>query len=99
MLSSSINKKNENIEIRYSFLQYLHDLLKYQNNEVVINSNDNSDMKHLYVYSCFCLQHQYHTKIEEFLERVQAQMVKCLIEKVKQNLLAQFHYKSSLWKI
>ncbi|VDI08515.1 calcium-dependent secretion activator [Mytilus galloprovincialis] len=26
--------------------------------------------------------HQYHTKIEEFLERVQAQMVKCLIEKL-----------------
>ena len=30
----------------------------------------------------FAFQHQYHTKIEEFLERVQMQMVKCLIEKV-----------------
>ena len=27
-------------------------------------------------------QHQYHTKIDDFLERVQVQMVKCIIEKL-----------------
>ena len=30
----------------------------------------------------FCFQHQYHTKIDDFLERVQVQMVKCIIEKL-----------------
>ena len=33
--------------------------------------------------NAFPLQHQYHTQIDEFLERVQVQMVKCIIEKVR----------------
>lgn len=36
------------------------------------------------LHDCYLLpfQHQYHTKIDDFLERVQVQMVKCIIEKL-----------------
>ena len=36
----------------------------------------------LYQIIILCLKHQYHTKIDESLERAQMEMIRCLVEKV-----------------
>ncbi|KAL5015108.1 hypothetical protein ScPMuIL_009378 [Solemya velum] len=56
------------------------------NSEICVMMNVIIDSKNRALHLCALdsgeNMHQYHTKIDEFLERVQVQMVKCLIEKL-----------------